>query len=435
MSDEQPQRPLDNDDRDAWRAYWQAQGMRWRTEPEIGEERQRFLTERRAVEPDIEQGIYPFKGLKLQRGDVEWLLATHDGGLGPVNWHEEKDKPEEERRWGLDLRGADLSGDNLSYLPLARLRGGQSTEALTRAQDKFLEESFTWEANRESTERFASAAARFDDANLKGARLEGASLILASLEKASLVEAHLEGADLSQALLNRVDLRRAFFDETTQLAAIVFWAPGTVVRIGKGDAKLGDIHWGNVDLTRVHWFMLKRLGEERVARTARSNDGKRKPLFIRREEFSRASRAYRQLANVLRAQGVNGFADYFAYKGQRMQRSESWWRSQRGAAFGSWLLDLVSGYGYRPMRSFITYALVVLGFAAAYFAVGSTSDHPLTWNEAVVISMTAFHGRGFFTAVFQPGDLQAAVAAVEAFIGLLIEITFIATFTQRFLGK
>jgi hypothetical protein len=49
--------------------------------------------------------------------------------------------------------------------------------------------------------------------------------------------------------------------------------------------------------------------------------------------------------------------------------------------------------------------------------------------------MTAFHGRGFFAAVFQPGDLQAVVAAAEAFIGLLSEIVPIATFTQRFFAQ
>ena len=43
-----------------------------------------------------------------------------------------------------------------------------------------------------------------------------------------------------------------------------------------------------------------------------------------------------------------------------------------------------------------------------------------TLNEALVVSMTAFDGRRFFKAVFQPGDLLAMVAAVEAFIGLLI---------------
>jgi hypothetical protein len=87
------------------------------------------------------------------------------------------------------------------------------------------------------------------------------------------------------------------------------------------------------------------------------------------------------------------------------------------------------------MRSFLTYVLVILGFALVYFALGGANGRPLSWNEAIVVSMTAFHGRGFFAAVFQPGDLQAAVAAVEAFIGLLIEIILIATFTQRFFAR
>ena len=111
------------------------------------------------------------------------------------------------------------------------------------------------------------------------------------------------------------------------------------------------------------------------------------------------------------------------------------WQGDRPRYFGSVFLDTIAGYGYRPMRSFAAYALVVLGFAAAYFALGGSTGHPLAWNEAIVVSMTAFHGRGFFAAVFQPSDPQAAVAAVEAFIGLLIEIVFIATFTQRFFAR
>ena len=42
---------------------------------------------------------------------------------------------------------------------------------------------------------------------------------------------------------------------------------------------------------------------------------------------------------------------------------------------------------------------------------------------------------GFFAASFQSGDPQAGFAALEAVFGLLIEISFIATFTQRFFGS
>src|SRR5205823_5472737 len=82
--------------------------------------------ERRALTPDIEQGMYPFKDIepKLTRADVEWLLATHENGRGPVDW---SDKNQRERN-GLDLRGADLREIDLSHLPLARMRSGLTNQ-------------------------------------------------------------------------------------------------------------------------------------------------------------------------------------------------------------------------------------------------------------------------------------------------------------------
>src|SRR5258708_4006284 len=68
------------DDREAWKAYWKEQGQPWRTEPEIDEKRQEELTRCRAIVPDIEKGIYPFRGMVLNRADIEWLLATHENG-------------------------------------------------------------------------------------------------------------------------------------------------------------------------------------------------------------------------------------------------------------------------------------------------------------------------------------------------------------------
>lgn len=53
---------------------------------------------------------------------MEWLLATHEGGQGPIDWKDQNQR----KREGLDLRGADLREVNLSRLPLARLRGGTS---------------------------------------------------------------------------------------------------------------------------------------------------------------------------------------------------------------------------------------------------------------------------------------------------------------------
>src|SRR5438270_3314360 len=114
-----PSRPITDDSKE-WIAYWKAKGQPWRTEPEIPSERQEELTQHRAIVPDIEKGIYPFKRVKLNRADVEWLLATHENGRGPVDWSNGK----EQDRQGLDLRGADLRQVNLRRLPLTRLYGG-----------------------------------------------------------------------------------------------------------------------------------------------------------------------------------------------------------------------------------------------------------------------------------------------------------------------
>src|SRR5690242_16683077 len=95
--------------------------MPWRTEPEIDEQRQGYIAQRRAIIPDEERGIYPFRdergSIRLTRADVEWLLATHVGeeGLqGPVDWAD----PRQRTRLGVDFRGADLGGLNLNSLPL-----------------------------------------------------------------------------------------------------------------------------------------------------------------------------------------------------------------------------------------------------------------------------------------------------------------------------
>jgi hypothetical protein len=60
---------------DDWRERWRRAGRPWRTEPPIADDRRQFLLARRAVVPDIQRGIYPFKDVHLNRVDVEWLLA------------------------------------------------------------------------------------------------------------------------------------------------------------------------------------------------------------------------------------------------------------------------------------------------------------------------------------------------------------------------
>jgi hypothetical protein len=121
-----------------------------------------------------------------------------------------------------------------------------------------------------------------------------------------------------------------------------------------------------------------------------------------------------------------------------MRRKEFFWRGNIVGWLFSWILYLVSGYGEKPLRTLLWYLAAVTGFAALYYSLTNfvtTQSGHLTWYEAAVLSLSSFHGRGFIPATVHLGDPMAGIAAVEAIIGLFIELIFIATFTRRFLGS
>ena len=164
----------------------------WRTEPEIDTERQTFLTERLAITPDIQRGIYPFKDVKLTRADIEWFLVTHEGGRGPVNWSDVQQRGP----IGLDLRGTDLRRVNLCNLPLTRMRS-----ELSRNE---------WNLTT------------LEQRHMAGVHLQGADLSETHLEGAILQGAHLEGATLRGTYHGRGFLPGPFAlgDPVTALAAL-----------------------------------------------------------------------------------------------------------------------------------------------------------------------------------------------------------------------
>lgn len=412
-------------DREGWKAYWKARNQTWRTEPEIDGERQRFLTLRRTILPDIADSVFPFKDIKLDRADVEWLLATHLDGQWPSLWG--RVMPGLPKR-GLDLRGADLRGADLRRLPLMQLQAGLAEQDWTRSSD----------AQREASSVKLQGAnlylANLQDASLRGAHLEGANLEHTHVE-GTVFRATWVGGTLREEGGRRIqdyppaNLRFAYMDFETNMRDIHMGTPEA------GYVLLADIHWDGIDLGSVPWDSVKFLGDEWQAR----RKSKKLTSATRQEtlqEFETAVRANRQLAMVLRRQGLNEHADKFSYRAQILQRIVLRRQHRFLRYFGSGFLDLISGYGYNPLRSFVTYLLVVGVFALVYFLLGSNVHPPLNPLGAVVFSITSFHGRGFAAgesvAITNP---VTVLAAVEAIIGLLIEITFIATFTQRFFAR
>ncbi|HLH60315.1 MAG TPA: pentapeptide repeat-containing protein [Ktedonobacteraceae bacterium] len=438
--------------------------LSWRTEPEIPLARQQELAQYLGIQPDFRQNIYPFRGVRLTRADIEWLLVQHDNGRGPVDWKDEQDR----KRLGLDLRGADVHGIDLRNLPLACTRGGLTREewqlATLEQRDIAgvnLEGADLSEAHLEGAvlegahmARITARRVHMRETSLFRADLRNAYLRGAQMEQANLRGAILEGAYLFDAHLEGADLRNAFFDSATNLERI------TLGERKFGFATLADVHWRDVNLSVVDWTAMRRLGDEfrarqreleRGAKTARE---KRKRLG----DYAGAVRANRQLANTMRAQGMNEVAVRYAYRAQVIERKvlwrqikwgwlesfpqdkpgrmrlavqRSWLRVRKFAAYiFSWFLDILAGFGYKPGRSLLIYLLMILSFATCYYLIGH-----LSVSESLIFSVTSFHGRGFLPGPFGLGSPVTALAATEAVVGLFIEISFIATFTQRYFGR
>src|SRR5262249_19562058 len=162
---------------------------------------------------------------------------------------------------------------------------------------------------------------------------------------------------------------------------------------------------------------------------------KRKDRSTRRDEFRTAVRANRRLAVALQANGLSEDASRYLYRAQLLQRTTRFYEWRISQWLGSWILAMLAGYGYRPGRSLLWYLAVIAGFAALYLNFGVVDGHPFNLIESAVFSLTSFHGRGFFPGGLKLDDPVTVIAAIEAVIGLLIEISFIATFTQRFFGS
>jgi Pentapeptide repeats (8 copies) len=255
--------------------------------------------------------------------------------------------------------------------------------------------------------------------DLSNADLRGANLSLANLSGTNLSLAYLWLADLRGADLSRADLS------------------GADLSNGKQSASLADANWSGVNLAVVNWEKVKMLGDEYRAHSSIKMKKYQTAVWANdrmREEYQTAVRANRQLAVVLRNQGLNEEADHFAYRAQLLQRVV--WRKQRRPLkyLFSLFLDVLAGYGYRPGRTLLWYIFVIASFATAYAHLGPLPPFP----DAVVFSLMSFHGRGFFPSLSGETSLHnpvVVIAAIEAVVGLFIEISFIATFTQRFFGR
>ena len=421
-----------------WNTFWAEHGQPWRTEPEIAAERQAELEACRAITPDVVRGAYPFKGVRLERADIEWLLATHGDGRGPVDPNDAS----QHDRVGLDLRGADLSHVRLSNLPLARTAGDATrptSQDLTEEQRRLaaiqLHDADLTNAHLEGS---CLDYANLERADLRGCHLEGARLWAVNLREADCDGTHLEGTDLWNAHLEGAFLYRAYLQGARLHEVHLTGAHLNGLHLTDKDGvgpMLSDVHWEGVILSVVNWSGICVLGDDCQA-LQRERDGVVKERATRIREFKAAMRANQQLALALQAQGMTDDAGRFFYRSRVIRRKML--ALSGGRRVGSYLVSLVleglTGYGYRMGRMLVAYVVLVACFAALYYGFSQAGASHVGWREAAVLSITAFHGR-VFASPFTPNSPQSVVTAVEVLTGFLFEGLFIAMLVQRVFGR
>jgi uncharacterized protein YegL/uncharacterized protein YjbI with pentapeptide repeats len=388
---------------------------------------------------NLAAGLAPYYSIQLQSpAELMWILHYH-------KWSGELYSVEED----ADLRGVIANGLDLTNIRLARadLTGARLAGATLVAAD-FVDARLT------GVDLVGADCTHvdFSNADLTGAKLERTKLREVKLEAANLDAARLIGTDASGAdarmasfrgaLLRNVDLsganlREAIMDQTTRL----------IEPILNTRTCLGDMQLSDTPLTRVDWRQVPFLGDERLVNEAkRRQRGKSKGNATTSDAsvavaYRVVARAYRGLSIATRNQGLLVAASNFRLREQVLERKASFQEGRILAWIFSWILFIVAGYGERPARSFAAYLLVIVGFGVTYFGIGSgamglgTRDAISSPVAALVFSVTSFHGRGFFPGVLALDDPITVLAAIEAVLGLFIEITFIATFTQRFFAR
>ncbi|MFI5273432.1 MAG: hypothetical protein ACHQ4H_10420 [Ktedonobacterales bacterium] len=100
---------------------------------------------------------------------------------------------------------------------------------------------------------------------------------------------------------------------------------------------------------------------------------------------------------------------------------------------GSWLLDLSAGYGFRPGRAVLWGVASVNLFALAHLLLprALTFGAQLPWDQASLLSITGFFGAGFVSLARDPHYPVAMLAAVEATLGVLVVVSFVAALIHR----
>jgi hypothetical protein len=94
-----------------------------------------------------------------------------------------------------------------------------------------------------------------------------------------------------------------------------------------------------------------------------------------------------------------------------------------------WVLWAICGYGERPMRTFMSFLTIIVGYAGLYVWDGGLNPSSGRFSEALYFSVVTFTSLGY--GDISPVGFSRLLASTEALIGVFMISLFVVVFCRR----
>ena len=328
---------------------------------------------------------------------------------------------------GLDWSEAPLKGWDLSGLKLSTYQSRANFQYAT------LINAYLTKTTLKSA--FLSRA-NLQGADLVGAKLQGADLVGANLQGATLVGANLVGTKLQGANLLGTKLQGANLLGTNLLGANLLGA--NLQGANLGNSNLRDaIFDEKTILTDVDFFQCTLDGS--TIKNAYKNIDK-EVIQIRttkkKNNYSRAREIYILLKNYFRREGMYDISGEYFIQEKKMEKILNKKRKKWGKYFLNIFLEIVSGYGERPLNAIICSLIIILGSAHIYWlfnGIMATNDKVTfggTFFESLYFSIVTFATLGYGDLIPKAGFFRF-IASFESLTGIILTAIFIFIFARK----
>ena len=281
---------------------------------------------------------------------------------------------------------------------------------------------------KEKLEQRAASGLPMEGFQLKKARLDEVNLINSNGHPYQLINSNLSRASLKRAHLYRVDL--------------------SCSSLLKADLTMANLRRCNLENCDLLGVKLKNAGIEHIYFGKRLLQEQRGLDYCRKKKVKEAQECFEEAVEVARSlrrqcenQGLFAKAGQLFYKEMRLHR----FRLPRYSAARvlSWLMDMVSGYGEKPVRVVLFSASFILVCSLFYFIFGiqdsgqlvvyqpqlTLSENLIGWLDTLYFSVVTFTTLGY-------GDLtpigpSRLFAAIEAFTGSFTLALFVVVFVKK----